>query len=256
MTARRTDEKRPDREQEPLRLWGRAAGRYAGDRSAASTFHASIYLPVVDVMLGDVRNKKILDAGCGNGKYAKKLASAGATVIGIDGSPEMIRLACRDNAHPLVMYAVTDLTRPLPVRSRSMDIVVANMVLMDLPEIETCTGEFSRILRDGGMFVFSITHPAFFCSDWVGDESGPRPYKMVRDYLHQKTESLDFWGETFHYHRPLSDYFRVLERNGLTVISLEEPVPHIGADETDPRILCHLRVPSFLVAKAALRKGN
>lgn len=253
MTSRRTDD--PDSTPEPLKLWDRAAGRYAGDSSALSAFHASIYLPVVDAMLGDVRNKKILDAGCGNGEYAKKLASAGATVIGIDGSPEMIRMARRENAHSSVTYAVMDLTRPLPVQSRSMDVVVANMVLMDLPEIETCTAEFSRIIRDDGMFVFSITHPAFFCSDWAGDGSGPRSCKMVRDYLHQKTETLNFWGETLHYHRPLSDYFRVLERNGLAVLSLEEPVPHIDAGETDPRMLCHLRVPSFLVVKAALRKG-
>lgn len=177
MTVRRADEICPDPAPDSLRLWDRAAGRYAGDCSAVSAFHASIYLPVVDAMLGDVRNKKILEAGCGNGEYAKKLASAGATVIGIDVSPEMIRLALIENAHSSVTYAVMDLTRPLPVQSRSVDIVVANMVLMDLPEIETCTAEFSRILRVGGMFVFSITHPAFFCSDWAGAGSVRGPTK-------------------------------------------------------------------------------
>lgn len=232
------------------RFWDRAADQYARCTDI-HVFHESIYLPVIDAMAGSLHNKILLDAGCGSGDYAKKSARAGATVLAFDGSGNMIRIARAKNADPSIMYAVADLTRPLPVRSRSVDRVVANMLLMDIPEIDTCIAEFSRVLKKDGRFIFSIVHPAFFCSDWAGDESGPRAYKMVRDYLHEKTEPLEFWGTTLHYHRPLSSYFRALERAGLCVVSLEEPAPKVSSGETDPCILSHLRVPSFLVVMAA-----
>lgn len=240
----------PHTVRDSLLLWNMAAHRYASGQSADFVFHRSVWMPAVDTLIGDVRHKDVLDLGCGNGYYAKKLACAGARVIGADGSTEMIKLARRDNVHPGISYVAMDLTRPFPIAGRSQDLVVANMVLMDLPHIDTCVSEVSRVIRDRGLFVFSLTHPAFFCSDWAGDASNTRAYKMIRDYLHEKTESLDFWGEIYHYHRPLSAYFRVLERSGLCVHALEEPVPQVGPEETDPTLLCHQRVPSFLVIKA------
>jgi 2-polyprenyl-3-methyl-5-hydroxy-6-metoxy-1,4-benzoquinol methylase len=38
---------------------------------------SAIYEPVVDELVGDVGNKQVLDAGCGDGRYAKKLARRG-----------------------------------------------------------------------------------------------------------------------------------------------------------------------------------
>jgi len=250
------DKKNPETAAESLTLWNRAASRYADDQSSMSTFHRSIYMPYVESMIGDVRNKKILDLGCGTGEFTKKLASAGAKITGTDGSREMLRYALRDNAHPSITYIVMDLTCPFPFKARSMDIIVANMVLMDLCDIECCIHEISRILADGGLFIFSITHPAFFCSEWEGDTSGPRSYKKVRDYLHTLTEFLYFWGETIHYHRPLSLYFRVLEKNGMCILSLDEPIPDISKEEIDPIVSSHFRVPTFLVIKAAPWKGR
>lgn len=44
---------------------------------------------------GDVRGKRILDVGCGSGRYSVGLARRGATVVGIDLSAPMIELANR-----------------------------------------------------------------------------------------------------------------------------------------------------------------
>ncbi|MDD1689605.1 MAG: methyltransferase domain-containing protein [Methanoregula sp.] len=236
---------------ESLVLWDQAADRYVHSTGGSSDFQVSTYLPVVDKMIGDVKGKTILDAGCGNGRYAKRLAAMGATVTGIDGSKEMVRMAWEENPDPSITYSVMDLTRPLPVESRTFDIVLANMVLMDLPEIATSIGEFSRVLKSDGSFIFSITHPSFFCSEWARDETGARSYKRVSDYLGEKKECLNFWGPTLHYHRPLSRYIHTLETNGLCVISLHEPVPDIRPGKRDPDVLSNLRIPSFMVIKAA-----
>jgi SAM-dependent methyltransferase len=158
----------------PLELWKKAAGQYIDNLQGVDAFFRYAYSPVIDAMIGNVNDKDILDAGCVNGFFSKKLAFEGAYVLSIDGSSEMICRAEQENGHPMATYNVMDLTRPLPLESESMDVILANMVLMDLPEIETCVAEFSRILRKNGIFIISITHPAFFSSDWTGDESNPK----------------------------------------------------------------------------------
>ena len=42
---------------------------------------------------GDVRGKRILDVGCGSGRYAVEFARRGAEVVGIDVAPAMLELA-------------------------------------------------------------------------------------------------------------------------------------------------------------------
>ncbi len=84
--------------------------------------------------------------------------------------------------------------------------------------------EFARLLVDGGILLFSITHPCFFCYDWGTDEKGERAYKEISDYLTPKVSELNFWGKTLHFHRPLSHYFDVLSQNGFCVDVFKEPV--------------------------------
>lgn len=241
---------------EPLNLWDIAVEQYVEDQSPLTEFHRSIYTPVIESMIDDVYNKNVLDLGCGKGDFTKKVALKGAYTFGIDGSVKMISYASKENSSPKVMYAIMDITEPFPIKSRSMDIVIANMVLMDIPNIDICISEVARVLRVDGIFILSITHPAFFCSDWVHEDTNPRSYKKVRDYLHEKCEHVNFWGKTLHYHRPLSSYFDHLEKNGMCVISLKEPVPYFKENNDESSLIYHLRIPSFIVLKVALLKKN
>ena len=49
--------------------------------------------PAMTKLAGDVRNRRILDAGCGSGPLAKALRDRGANVTGFDSSEAMISLA-------------------------------------------------------------------------------------------------------------------------------------------------------------------
>jgi len=238
-----------------LDLWNLVADRYAEDESQLTIFHRSIYMPVIESMIDNVRDKYVLDLGCGIGTLINKLALDGAFAVGIDGSVKMISRAYEEKSDSSATYAVMDLTQVLPIKSQTMDIIVANMVLMDIPDIEICIGEVARILKPNGNFLFSITHPAFFCSDWECEGSDPHAYKKIRDYLYEKCEPVNFWGETLHYHRPLSSYFKSLEKNGLCVLSLKEPAPDLTDIDDDQSLLYHLRIPSFIILKTVLLEG-
>lgn len=64
-------------------------------------------------MAGDLTNKRVLDLACGEGHYTRKLKQAGATeVVGVDVSPEMIKLAeASEEENPLgCRYILSDVT--------------------------------------------------------------------------------------------------------------------------------------------------
>jgi 2-polyprenyl-3-methyl-5-hydroxy-6-metoxy-1,4-benzoquinol methylase len=234
-----------EREEHYIRYWDEAAADYCSHSRPARVE----YEPVVDELLGDVSGKRVLDAGCGDGTHSRRLNSLGAIVTGIDGSAKMISIAERYPARLGLGFKVADLTKKLPFLDGCYDIVLANMVLMDIPRIDVAIAEFARLLVDGGMLVFSITHPCFFCYDWVTDEKGERAHKAISDYLTHKVLELNFWGKTLHFHRPLSCYFDVLSRNGFYIDAFKEPFP---GEKVQTKAAYH-RIPSFAVIRAVLK---
>lgn len=212
---------------------------YASDLRAGLDKGRPHYEPAVTELLGDVRGQRVLDVGCGEGCWCRRLCELGADVTGIDGSEEMIRLAVEAGAPASCEFLVADLTQPLPLPECAFNAVLSNMVLMDLPSIDVAVSEFARVLEPGGQLIFSITHPCFFPFEWTRDETGQKLYKAVRDYQTPKQINMNFWGETAHYHRPLSDYFSALESAALAIDALRE-LPMSDEDG----------IPSFLVVRA------
>ncbi len=235
-----------------IQCWNRAAKKYSMHFRKAGADLQTIYQPAVDELLGNVSGKHILDAGCSEGYYSRKFALKNALVTGIDGSKNMIAIAKSKNREIEINYQVMDLTQRLDFKNYQFDIVLANMVLMDIPKIDVAIAEFARILKKNGSLIFSITHPCFFCYDWVSNEKGAKLYKPISSYLKEKVEELNFWGKTLHYHRPLSYYFSILEQNSFRVTSLREPVPSGDLLKKYPDWEFHRRIPSFIVAKAML----
>jgi predicted RNA methylase len=68
--------------------------------------------PLLVELIGDVKDKAVLDLGCGEGIYARKIKAMGAkTVVGVDISSEMIELA---NAAEKKMPSASNTTWAMP----------------------------------------------------------------------------------------------------------------------------------------------
>lgn len=100
--------------------------------------------------------------------FSLELALKGALVTAVDSSEAMLGIAKCKHVHDNIQYYEMDLTRKSAFKDKSFDIVVANMLLMDIPKIELFIFEVARVLKKPGNFVFSITHPCFFLSNWEG----------------------------------------------------------------------------------------
>lgn len=93
--------------------------------------------------------ERILDLGCGTGHLAWRIAEAGAQVVGIDSSPQMVEQARR--AYPDIEFLVAD-ARDFSFPYQ-FDAVFSNATLHWVPEAERVVERISAALRPGGRFV-------------------------------------------------------------------------------------------------------
>jgi SAM-dependent methyltransferase len=213
-------------------------------------------------LLGDVTGKRVLDAGCGEGRFARMLAERGAKVTAIDFSKRMIELAQAaivegDAPITYVHGSMTDLS---VLKEGDFDIVVAYLSIIDVLDYQPAITEIARVLRPQGQFLFSIVHPCFFTpgSEWEPRKPGTVPiwdkdklYRKVDNYFPASEVRFRMWptapAETINYHRPLTDYASALRRAGLLIRDIVEPLPAPDLVAQLDYLREHLRAPNFMI---------
>lgn len=205
-----------------------------------NAFHSQLVEPNVLALLALQREERVLEIACGNGQFARKLASLGARVTATDFSPKMIECA-RAHSEPFndkIEYRVVDATNENALRAlgeHEFDAVVCNMALMDMLEIEPLFRALGSCLKTRGRFVFSTMHPCFNSNNPTftaesREENGvvteSYALKLTR-YLESKTyRGLAMFGQPavqFYFHRPLQELFGTAFRAGLVLDGLLEP---------------------------------
>jgi len=109
----------------------------------------------VNDFAGDLRGKRALDVGCGDGWYTAQMVEAGGAVTGLDYSERAIgfaRLLVPGASFKNVSAA------EIPFEDKSFDIVFSIQVLEHIPpeELPRAVGEIARVLKNGGRAVISV----------------------------------------------------------------------------------------------------
>ena len=142
---------------------------------------------VTEAMLGGIRATRVLDVGTGTGRYRPVLAAAGARhIVGIDLSWEMLT-AGRDTGAGV---RVCGDAVALPVADAVFELALASLMVGDIADLTPWVREVHRVLRPGGLLVFSDFHESWAGDGWrrtLEDRSGHRfeiPYhpRSVRDH--------------------------------------------------------------------------
>jgi 2-polyprenyl-3-methyl-5-hydroxy-6-metoxy-1,4-benzoquinol methylase len=198
--------------------------------------------PTLWNLLGEVQNKKILDAGCGQGYLCRLLAHKGALVTGIEPSENWFcyALAREQTERSGITYLQQDLST-FQGYENTFDLVVSNMVLMDIPDYKNAIRNCVAALKPGGRFIFSITHPCFEESATTWTE---KRHVAVSSYF--RDEAIENrYGYTFH--RPLSTYLNLVMQKGCTLWQIVEPQLPQDLVQDDPANERNVYVPQFLV---------
>jgi 2-polyprenyl-3-methyl-5-hydroxy-6-metoxy-1,4-benzoquinol methylase len=96
---------------------------------------------------------RVLDVGCGEGRFAAELVRAGMTVIGVDVAEEPLRRARA--RHPVLDVRIVTVDGPWPLADASFDVVWAGETIEHVADTAGWLSEMRRVLRSGGSLLLS-----------------------------------------------------------------------------------------------------
>lgn len=176
-------------------------------------------------LLGEVAGGLGLEIGCGAGQCSRWLVGQGARMLGVDSSPGQLRFSRElDRRAGVRVPTVCGDARVLPVADRSFDFACSAFgALPFLGDTDRVMSEVARVLRPGGRWVFSVTHPIRWS---FADDPGPDGLVAKASYF-DRTPYVET-DETGHatyveHHHTIGDWVRQLVAAGFVLDDLVEP---------------------------------
>jgi ubiquinone/menaquinone biosynthesis C-methylase UbiE len=197
--------------------WQRVADKYESTWASLTR----LFIPELLQAAGVASGKRLLDVACGPGLVAAAAHALGARPIGLDFSPEMVRLARTNN--PEIEFRHGD-AQALDFEDESFDAVVMNFGVLHLPRPEAAFAEARRALRPGGRYGFTV---------WARPEESPGA-RIVQDAIqaHADTKMELPNGPDYFGYGDAEECRKILGRVGfdpaslvLQTVTLEWPVP-------------------------------
>ncbi|MBU1164794.1 class I SAM-dependent methyltransferase [Patescibacteria group bacterium] len=176
-------------------------------------------------LLGNIKGKKILEIGCGGAQCSVYFAKKGAKCTGIDISKKQLKFAKQliDKEKIKVKLIKGDIQTLSKIKSNNYDIVFTAYALQYVPDLTKCFKQVNRVLKKGGIFVFSFDHPFWRIIDG-------KTLKFRGSYHKTgKFSRIEYWHDAKQhkfvmYLRKLSDIYNSLEEAKFHVEKILEPV--------------------------------
>ncbi len=171
------------------------------------------YQPVLE-LLGDIRGRRILDYGCGSGKFSRVLAEKGAEVIAVDPTENMLALARAQNCQRINYQLIinNDISFVGTINDAVATYVLCSRA--DDQEVRAIIKNIYGKLPFGGSFIVLEPHPM--------NRLGADCRGLVRICLERMQNPVfDYW-------RPVEKYVSLLQEGGFTLDTVLEPKDEQG----------------------------
>ncbi|WP_445146799.1 class I SAM-dependent methyltransferase [Dyella sp. Tek66A03] len=144
---------------------------------------------MLTLMPAELAGYRVLDAGCGSGRYMLHALRRGAArVVGVDLSPEMLeraRIELGQHRPDARVELLQGSLEALPVPDAWAQLTICGLVIGHLESLQTSLAELCRVTRPGGRLLCSDVHPIGHALGWVRDfKSGGARY-AVRHTQHR-----------------------------------------------------------------------
>jgi ubiquinone/menaquinone biosynthesis C-methylase UbiE len=207
------------------------APTYDGEHNPLIALEENITLDLI----GDVKNQRVLDIGCGTGRYCELLAKRGANLVGIDPSSKMLECAkgkitpdCKFELH---LGKIEDADFP----DNHFDLIVSALTLGHIPELEPVMKKVSRIIKSRGQLIVSDIHPYWPISghDYAEFFDGNGQEYRIPEYAHL-----------------FEEYWNLFRKFKFSVEDVKEPRIDDKLLERFPNLIRYRGTPLALILKA------
>lgn len=195
----------------------------------------------------ELKDKKILDIGCGNGNDLARFRKLGvAEACGIDPSEEFVKAAQLKNPDSKIIIGKGE---RLPFDNESFDVVVSKYAAQTSPDVPQVLKEVARILRAGGYFILLSKHPLRQFLEKIKTLGGEGV-----DYFRQDVIDSFIFERKIHLREPSHPITEYLSAEVLGNFDLQDFIE--DADFPASEQIDGHRYPTFFVAKYRRRKAN
>ena len=201
---------------------------FKGLRSDEINFNDVIETPIITSMLPDLKDKKILDIGCGMGQHAVQYSKAGAeSVLGIDISEKMLGFARANNSADNITYLRLAFEELEQIDDR-FDVITSSLAFDYSEDFGMLLKKIYALLEDGGYMVFSMSHPISTAYDGVYDrytrtKDGVRLYANLHNYGIEGERHFKWVVDDYEvYHRKISTLINCIASAGFIIEECQE----------------------------------
>lgn len=231
--------------------------KYNEMRQSKLNANELIEIPEIKAMLPNVKNKMVLDLGCGAGGMSRFFAEKGAKkVVGLDVSQNMLSLAKQLTTQDSVEFIQLPMEQLSKIKQK-FDIVFSSLAFHYIENFKKLIKDISNLLNSGGVLLFSQEHPIATApifndgsaSSYIEVEG--KRYYLLSDYNNNSQRVLNWMADsTIKYHRNFSTILNTLIENKFSILEVKESQPEKNAVKLVSKYKYQIDRPYFLYIKA------
>lgn len=244
--------------------WDEMSKAYEDFTENEDSYSYAIEWPCIKKMLPSLHQKKILDLGCGTGRFDFLFEKENPfSILGIDISEEMLNIAKEKavNKGSNVEFVKGDISNFRTYIDGKFDFIFSSSTFHYISDLKGLFDNIYNALDEKGICVISVMHPVYtaqypvdkngeFPSDdeWIVRYLDKSERAYIQPWIEYNDNIKDYLSTSYHY--TVGDYFNAIISAGLKIERVEEPYPpEKWKQDNYNRYNAFIETPSYMIVR-------